>query len=89
MGDNVITWEPNWTLAIEKDCCATPKKDPWVHRSTGMKCITCMWFVSKKVDATRVVKIGRCRRHCPAMGGYPVVYPTDWCGDHRVDENTL
>jgi hypothetical protein len=25
----------------------------------------------------------------PTMGGYPVVYMTDWCGDHRLDENKI
>jgi len=33
--------------------------------------------------------VGRCRRHAPSMGGYPVVYPADWCGDHRIDENKV
>jgi len=21
------------------------------------------------------------------MSGYPVVFDTDWCGDHKLDEN--
>lgn len=68
------------------------EKDPWVHRSSGMRCRSCIWFVSKepvgamKPDANIV---GRCRRHAPTMGGYPVVYQTDWCGDHRIDENKI
>ena len=33
--------------------------------------------------------IGRCRKRSPTMNGYPVVYPNDWCGDHKVDENKL
>ena len=59
-------------------------KDPWQHRSTGMKCATCMWFVEKS-PAT----LGRCRRHAPTMNGYPVVFKTDWCGDHKLDETKL
>ena len=69
--------------------------DPWKHRSAGMKCSTCMWFV-KKVKTTLTdekgcvstlkCNIGRCRRHAPTMSGYPVVYDTDWCGDHKIDE---
>ncbi len=31
--------------------------------------------------------VGRCRRHAPTMNGYPAVYMTDWCGDHKLDEN--
>ena len=57
-------------------------KDNWAHRSEGMKCKTCMWFVEKKT-------IGRCRKHAPTMNGFPAVYPSDWCGDHKLDENKI
>ena len=59
------------------------RTDPWKHRSAGMLCATCMWYVPKerKGDAD---SIGRCRRHAPTMNGYPVVFPTDWCGDHKL-----
>ena len=72
---------------------AKQSADPWVHRSSGMKCRTCMWFVGKEPQALTVTvkshEVGRCRRHAPTMGGYPVVYMTDWCGDHRLDENKV
>jgi len=55
-------------------------RDPWVHRSAGMRCRTGMWFVLK------ADQVGRCRRHAPTMSGYPVVLVTDWCGDHKLDE---
>ena len=61
--------------------------DPWAHRAEGMRCKTCMWYV-KKV-AVNDTEIGRCRRRAPTMNGYPVVYNTDWCGDHKLDENAL
>lgn len=65
--------------------------DPWKHRSEGMRCRTCMWFALKlpigPLSTERQSQIGRCRRHAPTMGGYPVVFMTDWCGDHRLDEN--
>ena len=63
-------------------------KDPWVHRSKGMSCQTCMWFV-EKVPVEGEAKIGRCRRHAPTMNGYPVVFLTDWCGDHKLDETKI
>jgi len=64
--------------------------DPWKHRATGMSCTTCMWFVAKVPTAVlEDAKIGRCRRHAPTMNGYPVVYLTDWCGDHKLDENKI
>lgn len=74
-------------------------RDPWKHRSAGMRCSTCMWYVPKvAVELTlgggppefpekMQSSIGRCRRHAPTMGGYPVVKRDDWCGDHRLDEN--
>ena len=55
-------------------------EDNWKHRSEGMKCKTCLWYARKNEE------IGRCRRHAPTMNGYPVVFPTDWCGDHKLDE---
>lgn len=56
------------------------QKDPWAHRSENMRCRTCMWY------APKAKSVGRCRRHAPTMNGYPVVYPVDWCGDHKLSE---
>ena len=73
--------------------------DNWKNRKENMKCKTCIWFVPKKTsldgpksdapseDVFRPINIGRCRRHSPTMGGFPVVFVNDWCGDHRLDEN--
>lgn len=71
--------------------------DPWKHRSANMSCKTCMWFVEKSrdrigtadSDVNPVKIVGRCRRHAPTMNGYPVVYMTDWCGDHKLNENAV
>jgi hypothetical protein len=69
--------------------------DPWKHRSEGMSCTTCMWFVLKiKSGSGEIVEqtpsdLGRCRRHAPSMNGYPAVFINDWCGDHKVDENKI
>jgi hypothetical protein len=64
--------------------------DPWAHRSEGMRCKTCMWFVPKEQSepALRTL-IGRCRRHAPTITGYPVVFVNDWCGDHKLNENAI
>ena len=73
-----------------------PEHDPWRHRATGMHCATCMWFVAKWPEAMEIEGdtvtaagriVGRCRRHAPTMTGYPVVFHTDWCGDHKLNEN--
>ena len=76
-------------------------KDPWKHRSCGMKCRTCMWFVLKELvqiqgvsmddegEFARKPGLGRCRRHAPTMNGYPVCFEDDWCGDHKLDENKV
>lgn len=69
--------------------------DPWKHRSKAMLCVTCMWFVEKEKqnetinDNQPMRRIGRCRRHAPTMNGYPVIFTTDWCGDHKLDENKI
>lgn len=62
--------------------------DPWIHRSERMKCITCMYYVPKSAGGEGGQPgLGRCRRHSPTMSGFPVMFPTDWCGDHKLDEN--
>jgi len=40
----------------------------------------------QEINSTR---LGRCRRHAPTMNGYPVVFRTDWCGDHKLDETKI
>ncbi len=64
------------------------EKDPWKHRSKGMLCATCMYYVPKVANPDQGhAALGRCRRHAPTMSGYPVVFPHDWCGDHKLNEN--
>lgn len=66
--------------------------DNWKHRSKGMVCGTCMFFVEKQLqpsDDPSPVSFGRCRRHAPTMSGFPAVFGTDWCGDHKLNENRL
>ena len=57
--------------------------DNWVHRSRGMRCKTCLYFVRKLNEG----ELGRCRRHSPRPegGGWHAVLSTDWCGDHKLD----
>ncbi len=62
------------------------KMDNWANRSEFMLCGSCMWWAEKK--GTNVLAgIGRCRRNGPSMSGWPVVFDTDWCGNHKLDEN--
>jgi len=68
---------------------AKQSADPWVHRSDNMLCKKCIWFVPKQPNSKLGYDLGRCRRHAPTMGGYPVVFVNDWCGDHRLDENKI
>lgn len=66
--------------------------DPWKHRSVGMCCGTCIWFVEKTPsENSNPIEnmIGRCRRRAPTLDGYPAVFETDWCGDHKLDENSI
>lgn len=62
--------------------------DNWIHKSKGMLCKTCMFFVPKAKEG-EVVEIGRCRRHAPTMNGFPVMFISDWCGDHKLDKDKL
>jgi hypothetical protein len=75
--------------------------DNWIHRSRKMKCDTCMWFIEKsksgpqpattkhETETEPVARLGRCRRHAPTMSGFPAVFGSDWCGDHKLDENRV
>ena len=58
--------------------------DNWQHRAKTMLCQTCMWFVPKGEGI-----VGRCRKKAPTLGGWPVMYPTDFCGDHKLDEGRV
>jgi len=67
-------------------------KDNWIHRSEGMRCKTCMYFVIKESSSDTLNEkgeMGRCRRHSPTMSGFPVVFESDWCGDHKLDEEKI
>lgn len=68
--------------------------DPWRHRSNGMKCASCMWFVVKVKECINTTCdnrgcLGRCRKNAPSIKGFVPVFETDWCGDHRLDENKI
>lgn len=73
--------------------------DNWKHRSVGMRCSTCISFVPKVVERQPVTTgvqeaapkpvLGRCRKHAPTMSGFPVVFESDWCGDHKLDEEKI
>lgn len=62
--------------------------DNWKHRSEGMLCKSCMFFAPKAKEG-EIIEVGRCRKHAPTMGGWPVMFITDWCGDHKLDETKL
>ena len=62
--------------------------DNWAHRSKGIACGTCMWFVPKRVGE-QPTEIGRCRRRAPTLNGWPAVFDSDWCCDHKLDESKL
>jgi len=57
--------------------------DNWMHRTKGMQCRTCMYNIPK------IAPLGRCRKHAPTLDGWPAVFESDWCGDHKLDENKV
>jgi len=61
-------------------------EDPWINQNLTLRCWSCVWFASKKLEgAVDDQSFGRCRRHAPTMSGYPVVFGSNWCGDHEMD----
>ena len=78
------TWR--WVPVEEEDEYV---EDEWQHRSKGMRCATCMWYVPKVNSADEETELGRCRKHAPTDNGWPPVYETGWCGDHRLDEEKI
>ena len=68
--------------------------DNWKHRSKKMRCSSCMWFVEKIAENIETApapknSLGRCRRNAPTMNGFPAVFSDDWCGNHKLNENSL
>ena len=69
--------------------------DNWKHRSEGMCCGRCVFFVEKvrrPIEEARPVPaklLGRCRKHAPTLNGWPAVFDGDWCGDHKLDEEKI
>jgi len=77
-------------MAATKTPTTPTPSDPWAHRSKGMLCQTCMWWLPKGgPPRDGQITIGRCRRRAPTMNGYPATFPGDWCGDHKLDEAKL
>lgn len=74
-----------WGLLERKHLSKGDKmKDNWVHRSDNMLCKTCIFYVPKRNGV-----IGRCRINAPTLKGWPVMFPTDWCGEHRLDDTKI
>lgn len=64
----------------EKEMSNTTNKDNWKDKATGMICSTCTNYAPKNEY------IGRCRRNAPTMKGFPAVFPSDWCGEHKMND---
>lgn len=59
--------------------------DNWANRKNNMICDTCIFYVRKEGFVNPPG--GRCRRHAPTLSGWPVIFKTDWCGDHKLAGN--
>ena len=55
------------------------EKDNWETHGKTHTCAFCIYYVLK-LEGTK----GRCRKHAPTMAGFPAVFPSDWCGDHKL-----
>lgn len=65
--------------------------DNWKHRAKGMLCGRCMYWVAKLKESYNEGDnvLGRCRRYAPSIKGWPAVFDSDWCGDHKLDETKI
>lgn len=67
--------------------------DNWEGRNRNMICGTCMYFVEKRsllaTTPEEDPRLGRCRHNAPTLDGWPVIFSTDWCGQHKLDEDKL
>lgn len=52
--------------------------DNWNNRAVQFTCKNCLFFVDRGQG------LGRCRKHAPTHDGWPTMYESDWCGDHRI-----
>ncbi len=62
------------------------EQDNWDKRSDNMLCKTCVYFIKKGGPQST---LGRCRRRALTINGFPPVFLTDWCGDHKLDEEKI
>ena len=55
------------------------KGDNWRKGNNRYICNTCAHYLNY-----------RCRKHAPrGLEGWPAVFPTDYCGDHKMDKHTM
>lgn len=87
-GDSMTQKKKDKPTKIEISYKTVRPKDNWKDRESGRVCATCLVFIPK-ISNSGEVKIGRCRACPPTMRGYPVVFPSDWCGAHKLDENKI
>jgi len=65
------------------------ENDNWKHKSDNMICKTCMYYMKKHICLETSIEVGRCKRNAPSNIGFPVVFPSDWCGEHKIDHEKL
>jgi hypothetical protein len=78
--DNPVpTVEETYPGMVLKDWVPTKPipSDNWNKETNNMqRCELCMHYAGM-----------RCRRHAPkGQEGWPAVFPTDWCGDHKMSK---
>jgi hypothetical protein len=82
--------EDNWKHRSARMTCQTcmyfirKEQKPINHEGSGDREMT-----QEEADDMRRGPIGRCRRNAPTMKGWPVLFGSDWCGEHKLDENAI
>ena len=63
------------------------------NRMDGVTCKYCRWYVSMgkiywPIDGDELIEKGQCRKHAPKdHDRWPLVLPTDFCGDFKRRSN--
>lgn len=81
--------EDNWKHRSEEMSCKTCMW--YVAKKANAELINLDEKMQIKSSTTVKAEsaIGRCRKHAPSLNGWPAVFKTDWCGDHKIDENKI
>lgn len=85
----MITMPDNWSNRCSGMICATCMYFVEKQSCKVVNTPTLTSNTNVNISTTSSKGVGRCRRRAPTLNGWPVVYSSDWCGDHKLNENKI